>query len=76
MLERDIEIGEIYRNRSSQNMYIITQVEDLYIKYVIYEVYQRATIDKDKFKTGITDGTLIRVGQMTKGELAKYLLQR
>lgn len=75
-LEQDLEVGEYYRNRTSDNIYVIIYIDDTHLKYTINEVHKQATMPIDAFKEGIKRGSLSRLGKMDEGELAKYLLQR
>ncbi|MFW6016985.1 MAG: hypothetical protein ACOCRK_11150 [bacterium] len=75
-LEKDLEIGEYYRNRTSNNIYVIIYIDDTRLKYVINEIHQQASVTVYEFKEGMKKGLFSRIGKMNKCELAKYLLQR
>ena len=81
-LEQDLEIGEYYRNRTTQRIYVIININDYDVEYLISEDdlnkadLGRANAPISEFKLAISKATFSRLGKLNESELAKYLLQR
>ena len=86
ILEQDIEIGEFYRDRTTQKIYVIILINNNMMTYLINTdtvessktklLELKASTTVSYFKNQIKKGEVSRLGKLTKPELAKYLLQR
>lgn len=68
------EIGEVWKNRRTQSIYIILQVNNTKLTYLVKGEGFRNTVYIDDFESNMNIGNISRIGRMEERELTKFLL--
>ena len=77
--ELHVEAGEIYRNRTTDNYYVIFE-SNKYVKYIIFDkdwnkkYSQYFESDLDSFMTEVRGGNFSLISRIDSDKLAKALL--